>query len=150
MFIRLKGHQMCIWEVFQTAQSILQFLLFPSAPYSFTSLLSGLAGTLLVCVVLHLLWINKQVIISNSGDTGSSCKMVETIQWPLLLWTFSLVGTSRIAQFLFPTVQQFFSGSKYSGETVTGFSRRFPGACCHLLARWKQGSFCRIPVEPAV
>lgn len=49
------------------SSSILQSLVFPSFPCSFTSLLPGLAGTLPVCAGLSL-WMNKQLAIGNSGD----------------------------------------------------------------------------------
>ena len=103
MFIILQGCHMPIWEMFQITQAI--FNLFLNFPLVLSSLLSGLAGTLLVCVVLSLR-INKQLIISNSGDTGSSCKMVETLQWPVMLWGYSLARSLRLHRFLFTCIPQ--------------------------------------------
>lgn len=79
-FIRLKGHQMCTGEVFQNTYTYFNLLFSeaPLVPLLLPFLLSVLAETLLVCVVLHLLRINKRVIINNRGDT--SFQMVETIQ----------------------------------------------------------------------
>lgn len=130
--------------------SIFQLLILPSFSCSFTSLLSGLAGTLLVCVVLYLLRINKQVIIAAVATLDLVVKWLKPYNDLYCFGNTAWLAAAEDIDFCLPCIPQ----SSHSVAVLNTHEEKghrifeFPWDMLPPVGQIKQGSFSRIPAEP--